>query len=310
MNAMNIHTGTFSFNDGDKSICSNKCKGDETDAIKTDVLANMIAYMRKHEDQNWRTNAKHFLVQGSPAAMLLEASETFEMFKTDFKVLSSVSKTGCTSVFGNLVKAISLPSSPLALSALIWTKQNESKVLLEQALGSEYVRNNNEVIDNVLRVIAKDEMCSLIYPATSYNDAKPLDRATRGEIALFYQNHSNNARLQMSAINGQFQHRWINDKTDRGERLEIKSKNEVSISSNSSSHNNNKNVNNNKKRTFDKSFNSSKSNNNNNNNSNNKNAKSNIICDFCKTPGHKTKNCFKRKKSERNNNDKKSNSKN
>ncbi len=69
------------------------------------------------------------------------------MFKTDFKVLSSVSKTGCTSVFGNLVKAISLPSSPLALSALIWTKQNESKVLLEQALGSEYVRNNNEVID-------------------------------------------------------------------------------------------------------------------------------------------------------------------
>ncbi len=43
MNAMNIHTGTFSFNDGDKSICSKKCKGDETDAIKTDVLANMLA---------------------------------------------------------------------------------------------------------------------------------------------------------------------------------------------------------------------------------------------------------------------------
>ncbi len=300
----NLNTGTFSFSDGDKSINSNKCRGDETEAVKTDILVNMETYNEKHKDQNWRTNAKHFLVPGSPAAMLLEASETYETFKYDFKILSSFSKTGCTSVFGNLVKAISVPSSPLALSALIWTKQNESKALLEQSLGADYVKKHSEVIDLILKAIAKDEMCSLIYPASTYTDAKPLDRATRQEIAIYYQNHSSNSKLQMSAINGHFQTRWINEKP---ERIKTKSE-EISHSSSTSFHNNNgKNVNI-KKRTFEKSFNSSNSSK--SKNSFKKNKNDTITCDFCKKPGHIAKDCFhKKKKLENENNNKNDNKK-
>jgi len=191
--------------------------GSEQDDSKTTTINRITEYKasKKAEGVPWRDVVRKFLVAGSAASDALASAANFEEWVKAYKTIDESTNPDCTNYFGELVRAISIRSTPFKIGGAI--RIYNEKLLeaatnaVKKSVGAAAMDERMKaVLELVLEVVARDQVSSAVYPARDYQSTIKFGEATRGDLLSYYNNlaKSNEKELSLSCTNGEFDTRW------------------------------------------------------------------------------------------------------
>jgi hypothetical protein len=221
-----------------KQFTVRRLLGSESLEEKAQWISQLEQYLSVNVHLTWSTAAKTFTIKGSPAYTLISGCESIESFKEQLNMLSEMATSGCTNFFGTLCKGLSLPASPIAQSAVILSYQKSMRkmALKSFAQNEQPTAEQLALIEGTLRIIAKDQFCSLIYPAIEYSGDKKLTECSREDLATYYTNYSkaNKLKICFSCEKGVTKPNWLPESA-KFRVVEIEEQRSVVTSNNSNS---------------------------------------------------------------------------
>jgi len=159
----------------------------------------------------WKDLVRQFCILNSSAYQAIEGSNTFNEWEKAFFALSASANAECTNYFGQIVRDVSIPNSPLNQASNCLTYSKNLKKLVQKKLGGKQNEDGSwekltkeklAFVDEILDLVARDAFTSIVYPAKDYAGEKKFAEASRMELATHYQKQYEEDLLSMSCANG------------------------------------------------------------------------------------------------------------